>query len=61
MLENEGGGASTLTQQPTEKAEVTRVQVRGSGGRKGRDDTGALMGRSGMVPHMTRGLGETQR
>lgn len=29
VLENEGGGASTLPQQPAEKAEVTRVRVRG--------------------------------
>ena len=27
VLENEGGGASTLSQQPAEKAEVTRVRV----------------------------------
>lgn len=61
MLENEGGGASILPQQPAEKAEVTRVQVRVGGGRRGRDDTGALIGRSGMVPHIMRGLGEMQR
>lgn len=40
MLEAEGGGASTLPQQPAKIAEVTGVYIRGGGGRKGGEDTG---------------------